>query len=112
MKKIVLIGPAGSGKTTLANNLIKGGKFEEHRFIHETSSIFNVEFSLKWNDSICFDAIHDTDIIKIIKRTLSRSHNNYLRTIVCCWQERPEWLTKEFCKDNHILVFELNKIRL
>ena len=112
MKKIVLIGPAGSGKTTLANNLINGGKFNGQRFIHETSSQFDLDFYLRWDDSICFDAVHDIEKIEIVKRTLLRSYNHYLETVVCCWQERLEWLTKEFCKDNHILVFELNKIRL
>ena len=104
MKKIVLIGPARSGKTTLAMHLTNSGKF-----IHETSTQFDLDFALRWHGSICFDAVHDSEKTEIIKRTLTRSYHYYLETVVCCWQERPEWLTKEFCKDNDILVFNLNK---
>lgn len=107
MEKMVIIGPIGSGKTTLAEAIITPGS---RVIITPNLKTSYIKMPVESFERVAFEEFSGMDC-RYIKTLLVKDQLFNLTHIVCTFQEHPKWLTAKFAKINRIKVFHLNLLR-
>lgn len=107
MEKIIIIGPIGSGKTTLAEAIITLGS---RIIITPNKKTSYIKMAVESFERVAFEDFSGRDC-RYLKTLLVKDKPFNLTHIVCTFQERPKWLTAKFAKVNRIKVFHLNPLR-
>lgn len=107
MEKIIIIGPIGSGKTTLAEAIITPGS---RVIITPHFKRSYIKMVVESFERVAFEDFIGRDC-RYIRTLLVKDQLFNITHIVCTFQERPKWLTAKFAKINRIKVFHLSSLK-
>lgn len=105
MEKIIIVGPRGCGKTTLAKAIISGNG----AILTPCKKTSYRQLAVECFERVAFEEFRETEC-RYIKMLLTKDSQFNLTHIVCTFLEQPKWLTKKFAKINNIKVFHLNSV--